>query len=350
MLLILLFNFFSFKSKYPFEQSFIINEKMIKFQKQSEFYDVHNIHPLISGTCGPNLNYFLESNHLIITGTGEMINYSPDNYPPWYNDQTSIYNASIEDGVVSIGEYAFYYCKGLISITISDSVISIGYGAFGYCSNLASIKIGNGINSIGDYAFRNCSSLASITIPDSVTSIGSQTFRNCSSLKSIEIGTGVISIREYTFYNCIGLTSITIPDNVASINENAFRSCSGLISIIIGNGVTSIGNHAFRSCSSLTSIIIPNCVTSIGDNAFFNCTELSVVHYLGEKQPSCGSTIFGNTKVEKVNVPLNYKDNSFGPYEIFRTTNSTNFFTIGNLPPAYAIIRIGLFLFPLILP
>ena len=108
MLLILLFNFFSFKSKYPLEKSFLMNEKMIKFQKQSEFYDVHNIHPLISGTCGPNLNYFLESNHLIITGTGEMINYSPDNYPPWYNDQTSVYNVSIEDGVVSIGEYAFY--------------------------------------------------------------------------------------------------------------------------------------------------------------------------------------------------------------------------------------------------
>jgi hypothetical protein len=39
--------------------------------------------------------------------------------------------------------------------------------------------------SIGDYAFYNCTSLTSITIPNSVTSIGNEAFRNCSNLTDV---------------------------------------------------------------------------------------------------------------------------------------------------------------------
>ena len=56
---------------------------------------------------------------------------------------------ALPSGVTSIGDYAFYTCTNLTSITLSDSVASIGYGAF-----------------------KNCTDLTSITIPASVTSIG----------------------------------------------------------------------------------------------------------------------------------------------------------------------------------
>ena len=45
--------------------------------------------------------------------------------------------------------------------------------------------IGSAVTSIGDYAFFRCSGLTSVTIPDDVTSIGYNAFYNCISLTSM---------------------------------------------------------------------------------------------------------------------------------------------------------------------
>ena len=58
--------------------------------------------------------------------------------------------------VTSIGEYAFYECSGLTSVTIPNSVTSIGDWAFSYCSGLTSVTIPNSVSSIGDGAFSSC--------------------------------------------------------------------------------------------------------------------------------------------------------------------------------------------------
>ena len=92
-------------------------------------------------------------------------------------------------------------------------------------------EIGSAVTSIGNYAFYNCSDLTSMTIPDSVTSIGDNAFSGCFKLTSVTIPDIVTSIGEYAFYNCSGLTSVTIPDSVTSIGGDAFSSCSSLTSV-----------------------------------------------------------------------------------------------------------------------
>ena len=159
-------------------------------------------------------------------------------------------------GLTSIGDYAFYYCSSLTSITIPNSVTSIGSYAFYYCYKLTSVTIGNSVTSIGDRAFYYCDSLTSITIPDSVTSIGSDVFWSCSELASVTIGNSVTSIGSNMFRNCTKLRNITIPDSVTSIGSEAFYNCSNLTSITIPDSVTSIGSSAFRECDRLTSVII----------------------------------------------------------------------------------------------
>ena len=179
--------------------------------------------------------------------------------------------------VTSIGDYAFYECPGLTSITIPNSVTSIGDWAFDDCSGLTSVTIGNSVTSIGKRAFGSCSGLTSITIPNSVTSIGNGAFWYCYGLTSITIPNSVTSIGEDAFWYCTGLTSVTIGNSVTTIGYGAFLACEGLTSIIIPNSVTTIGDYAFGGCESLTSVTIPNSVTSIGNGAFDDCSGLTSI-------------------------------------------------------------------------
>ena len=195
-----------------------------------------------SGTCGAegnngdNLTWILDDEGLLtISGTGAMANWNRKG-SPWYANKDKIESVMIEDGVTSIGKYAFFDCSSLASIKLPNSISSIGIAAFNNCSSLASITLPNSISSIGELAFYYCSSLTSITIPNSVTNIEKYAFCGCSMLASITISNSVTSIADSAFESCTRLKSITIPNNVISIGKNTFYDCFGLTSVIyLGN-------------------------------------------------------------------------------------------------------------------
>ena len=124
-----------------------------------------------SGTCGENVTWDLTDGVLTISGTGEMVNFSPYSSVPWYPYRSAIQSVVIGNGVTSIGDNAFIFCKSMTSVTIPNSVTSIGSWAFQGCSNLASVIIPNNVTNIGGVAFCECSSLTSIEIPNSVTKL-----------------------------------------------------------------------------------------------------------------------------------------------------------------------------------
>ena len=72
--------------------------------------------------------------------------------------------------------------------------------------------MGKPVTTIGDYAFWGCSSLTSVTIGNSVTTIDSYAFWSCSSLTSIVIPDSVTTIGDYAFVDCNSLTSVTFKD------------------------------------------------------------------------------------------------------------------------------------------
>lgn len=223
-----------------------------------------------------------EDSTLTIAGTGDM-----DDSAPWYLKRKSIKYVVIKKGVTSIGDYAFYGCPGLISVTIPNSVTSIGNSAFDNCSCLTSITIPNSVTSIGNRAFQYCSGITSIIIPNCVTSIGYNAFWGCRGLTSIIIPNSVTSIGNSAFGGCSDLTSIKVEtgneyydsrnDCNAIIRKSDNTLVCGCMNTVIPNSVTSIGGSAFANCSGLASIIIPNNVTSIGNNAFASCSALTSI-------------------------------------------------------------------------
>lgn len=274
-----------------------------------------------NGTCGKNLTWDLTDGVLTISGFGDMTNYDNDDKhrSPWFSERQAITKLIIEDSVTSIGNYAFYYCKGITSVTIPSNVTNIGNSAFNQCYNLTSVIIPNSVINIGDYAFSACHNLTSLIIPSSVTSIRNSTFYACGRLTSVTIPNSVTSIEKNAFSACKSLTSITIPNSVTSIGGSAFQSVPNVMyngsatgspwgaksvngyvdgwlvyedssktnllvcsqaatgSIVLPNSITSIGEEIFRGCDSLTSIEIPNSVTSIGKYAFDGCNGLTSI-------------------------------------------------------------------------
>jgi len=86
-----------------------------------------------------------------------------DSYAPWYEYSEDIVVVIIETGVTTVGNYAFYRCLNLPSITLPNSLTSIGDFAFQYCTNLMSVTFPKNIISFGYGAFANCTNLALIS-------------------------------------------------------------------------------------------------------------------------------------------------------------------------------------------
>ena len=254
----------------------------------------------------------------------------------------------IPKGVTSIGDYAFYDCDSITSVSIPKSVTSIGECAFAW-SSLKSIELSKGVTSIGNAAFAGCTNLSSITLPDGITDIEERAFAECSSLKSVVLSNGVKTIKESTFLKCSSLTSISIPKSVTSIEDKAFEGCSSLTGIMLPNGLKNIGNSAFTDCTSLTSIKIPKSVTSIGwdtfsycssltdinipdgitsieDLAFYGCSKLQAIR-IPKSVTSIGDSAFAKSGLKNVVIPASVTD--FGD-DIFSDCNELQYVTFSN--------------------
>ena len=176
-----------------------------------------------------NLTWKLyEDGTLNISGTGAMKNYIYGNNKSPARLNLSVTSIVIEEGVTSVGDYAFENCDNLTSITIPGNVESIGESAFYSCDNLTDVTLQDGVKSIGDAAFIWCNNLTNIVLPNSITSIGDWAFKDCTSLTSIKIPSSVTSIDD-PFYNCSSLKTISL-DCDSPLKRTDFGNQADLVS------------------------------------------------------------------------------------------------------------------------
>ena len=304
-------------------------------------------------------------------GTGEMNGYEDFynftyTYTPWYRSRDHIKEIILEDGITSIGNYAFHKCTGLKSITIPDSVTNIGDSTFYGCTGLTSITIPDSVTSISWGAFYDCKTIyynaknaitdssafhsaEKIIVGDSVVKIGNDAFNHCDNLESvtfmgdnrIEMGSNIFEycnklkiyckdnsfIAAYAEMNNITYSIIDDDGNpeydikngmILSYNGNdknlfvssgtkigfgAFENNSVITDVELSSIVTKIYNKAFANCTNLSKIIIPQSVASIGDNAFEGCDKLTIWCYAGSYAEAYA--INHDIPVKYINLQLN---------------------------------------------
>ncbi len=252
-----------------------------------------------SGTCGTGVTWTLTGTELTISGTGVMNNYYSSSATPW---GTLITKLTVEEGVTSVGSYAFEDCIYLSSVVLPISMKSIGNHAFDSCSSITSIQVPSALIKIGTYAFYKCSSLRSFDFNNSAVVIDEYSFSGCTGLKTVLNVDNVISIGNYAFDNCNQLSSFTMGNSVTSIGNYAFRYCSS-ITIVDFNKVVTIGDYAFSGCTSLNKVVFHDSTTIIGLYAFSDCKSINSVTF-GAGMTSLGNYAFsGCTSLRKLDVP-----------------------------------------------
>jgi len=208
---------------------------------------------------------------------------------PYACEQSGItWEIRIPDSVKTIGDYAFYKCNNLGTVSFGDKskLEKIGAYAFAYNNNIQ-IKLPASVTSIGTYSFAYCPNIIFDMSKTKIEVIPDYTFYNCPNLKDFrkpeENGgyVGIVvpktlkKIGAYAFYGCSNVNQVVFKGTtLKSIGTGAFQTCGNLHDIDIPEGVTKIANGTFDGCHNLNTIKLPNSLKNIGDNAFKNCTNI----------------------------------------------------------------------------
>jgi len=214
----------------------------------------------------------------------------------------------------SLGDYMFYSCIMLTSITLPDSINTIGRFALS-ATGISSIVIPDSVTTLMAYAFGSCPNLTSITIGKGVSSIWQTAFSDCISIKEIHCMSSTPPLLEENAFGSLSLSPMTlyVPAGAkaayAAANEwNKFGNiietftAGNLKYAINGDSVSIIGyvnkpkgtlfidenvknndkyytitaikDSVFKECDSLEYATTLITLRSIGSRAFKNCSGL----------------------------------------------------------------------------
>ncbi len=317
-------------------------ERVLRMAKGGE--DVPYV--ILSGSCGENVQFRLDDQGtLTISGIGPMYDYSWGSYNKTLVNGALSYNKSTAPWFEDLGPvWAEYYSYGFADIGTSNAY------------PIKNIVIEEGVTSVGDYAFCDCcsydwdiyesyvSSIESVSLPNTLVSIGKKAFSDFRfyDADDKEINTSAESLRGHTFkgsfknlYGRFYMSDIAEGDRfsvggieyvVTSVRNHEI---SGYVVISVGNPevsaagyegailempssvlykgldipVTSVAAKVFYGCESLASADLAN-VSSIGMKAFANCRSLADISF-GDGLETVGAYAFygltfydGKTKLQ----------------------------------------------------
>ena len=276
------------------------------------------------------------------------IRYNTGSIPSKMFCQNKMSNVVMEEGITSIGEFAFSECPNIVAISFPQTLKNIGDYAFYKSKTPNCIMLPQKMTTIGDYAFSDASALSEIRIPDSVEKIGTKAFDDgvaakiyyrfgviCENLfngqlvKRIYVDNDIYRIGDGAFSNCDNLVDLSLPDTISIVGNDCFSSSSNIVLTIRtvdgeidGNvfrgkipGIktihldnSNIGDYAFADNVGIEKVTISEAsegftIISIGNHAFEGCVGLTDL-VLPASVNSLGSHAFyGCTSLASVNIP-----------------------------------------------
>ena len=318
------------------------------------------ITPTLSGTCGKNVSYSISDDGvLIISGAGAMNNFtykSDISDCPWHGVRYALKKIVVEDGVTSIGSYAFSFDLSVTDVTLPSSLKTIGRNAFWGCYGLTSVVIPEGVTTIGAYAFAQCTAMEAITVPASTTELGNHAFDTGeyydgsyhtqltdiyyggSRQQWYDAGGGdaapmVVTIHyngatgdiidggqcgDNAFWKLDKTGTLTIYGSGAvydyPIDDNRDSTSPWPVwdvkRIDVQEGITTIGAYAFCYTDNATALSLPDSLTSIGQDAFCGFAGTEIV--VPDKVTSIGDFAFnGCDNLQTITLPAGLQSIGF---------------------------------------
>ncbi len=255
-----------------------------------------------------------------------------------YNGNSA--NVLIPQGVIEIGNQAFYRNMYIENVTIPNSVTKICKNAFAYSRFLEKVTIPSSVMEIEDSAFFGCTAVTIFCEVDSKPSKWHEDWNwlhwgdycpvvwgsnvkdhdeekeapakaKTPTKKKTTSKTTTTSIQDFEIEDGVltkykgNQSHVVVPDFVERIACGAFSECTSIESVQLNDGLKEISSFAFSECSALSEIDFPDTLTKIENNAFYECTSLvsvnipdSVVFIGNSAFSSCSSlreAIFSNS-------------------------------------------------------
>lgn len=189
-----------------------------------------------AGQCGEDVYYIQYADgSLLLRGTGATYDYDAEsNLDSIFGADADIQSVTVDNGITKIGDYLFYRCENMTSVSLPSTLTEIGYRSFAQGNNefsvwgLTTLTIPPIVTVIGGNAFRQ-TAITELIVPPSVSTIEDYAFSRCTQLKTVRIKSRVIG--SYMFAHCSALDSLTISTNCKSIGENVLGYCEKLTTI-----------------------------------------------------------------------------------------------------------------------
>lgn len=287
---------------------------------------------------GDNITWTYDAGTLRFSGKGDMnniLNGSRGERAPWYNSdyRDSITNIVIEEGITSVGSWAFISLVNVTTVTIPSTVTVIQPHAFQNCQGIKCMNLPNGLTTIGTNAFLFMDSCEEFKIDD----------KSDGTHPAFYTEDGVLFNNKtlITYPQGNKRTSYRVPYGIEEISFSGFQNTPNLINVYIPETMTKVNSCMFsnerpRSVYMNNPIKIYFCATTKDMNmvsGVFECLPGNSRIYV-KQQEICDKINNGNTIILEtgsyygnegdVKAEVYQQTETYSAYEALKKTYANN--------------------------